>query len=65
MSRYRMAWGHISDGGYDTGCGPESGHLSKNLMAAVEYGNRHHGAGSHWIERYVGGGKWEKVDMPK
>lgn len=33
----------------------------RNLMASVAFGNRNHGKGSHWIERYENGA-WAKLE---
>ena len=52
MILYRMAWQHASSGGLSIGHGPESRNLTQTLIASVAFGNRNHGSGSHWIERY-------------
>ena len=64
MNFYRMAWAHTTPGGFTSGSGPESRHLTQQLLASVRFGNRNHGEGSHWIEKYENGA-WTKMEDQK
>jgi hypothetical protein len=48
-----MCWAYLADSENAVGVGPwqpATPRIMQELKSAAEYGNRHHGAGSHWIE---------------
>jgi hypothetical protein len=45
---FRMCWRHIVIGGIDEGCGPWMRNR-RRLLRSIDFGNNHHGAGTHWL----------------
>lgn len=52
----RMAWATLRDSENAAGAGPWYADIEPNrqqMQRAVEFGNRYHGNGTHWIEERV------------